>query len=73
MTGIFKKEWGHYFRTMTGFVFIAMYLALSGAVFTMTNLLSQSADIKSYFSVFTTYVIFLFSPCFIRLRYFTVC
>lgn len=60
MTGIFKKEWGHYFKTMTGFVFIAMYLALSGAVFTMTNLLSQSADIKSYFSVFTTYVIFLF-------------
>lgn len=60
MIGVFKKEWGHYFKTITGYVFIAMYLALSGAVFTMTNLLSQSADIKSYFSLFNTLSVFLF-------------
>ncbi|NLI20838.1 MAG: ABC transporter permease [Clostridiales bacterium] len=54
MKGLFRKEWTHLFRTMTGYVFAAMYLALSGAVFTLSNLLSQSGDIKSYFSVFTT-------------------
>ena len=60
MNGIFKKEWGHYFKTMTGYAFIALYLALSGAVFTFTNLLAQDGDIKSYFSLFTTVVILLF-------------
>lgn len=60
MKGIFRKEYGHYFKTMTGYAFIAMYLALSGAVFTLTNLIPQSGDIKSYFSFFTTVAILLF-------------
>ena len=54
MKGLLRKEWTHLFQTMTGYVFVAMYLALSGAVFTLSNLLSQSGDIKSYFSIFTT-------------------
>ncbi|NLA53050.1 MAG: ABC transporter permease subunit [Clostridiales bacterium] len=60
MRGIFAKEWRHYFKTMTGYAFVAMYLALSGAVFTFTNLLAQDGDIKSYFSLFTTVAILLF-------------
>lgn len=60
MKGILIKEWRHLFHTMTGYVFVAMYLALSGAVFGMTNLLSQSGDIKSYFAVFTTVAVLIF-------------
>lgn len=60
MKGIFRKEYGHYFKTMTGYAFIAMYLALSGAVFTLTNLLARNGDIKSYFSLFTTVSVLLF-------------
>ena len=60
MRGIFAKEWRHLFKTMTGYVFVAMYLALSGAVFSMSNLLSQSGDIKSYFSVFNTVSVLIF-------------
>lgn len=59
MKGIMLKEWNHYGKTMKGYVFAAMYLALSGAVFTMANLLSQSGDIKSYFSVFFTVSVLL--------------
>jgi len=60
MNGIFAKEWRHLFNTMTGYVFVAMYLALSGAVFAITNLFSQSGDIKSYFSVFVTVSVLIF-------------
>ncbi|HNW87207.1 MAG TPA: ABC transporter [Candidatus Limiplasma sp.] len=60
MKGLFCKEWNHLFKTMTGYVFIALYLALSGAVFTLTCLLAQSGDIKSYFSVFNTVSVLLF-------------
>ena len=60
MKGVFSKEWRHFFKNMTGYVFIAMYLALSGAVFSATNLLTQSGDIKSYFSVFNTVSVLLF-------------
>jgi len=60
MKGLFAKEWRHLFTTMTGYVFIALYLALSGAVFTLTCLLAQSGDIKSYFSVFNTVAVLLF-------------
>lgn len=59
MAGIYKKEISHYFKTMTGYVFIAMYLAVSGAMFTMVNLLSQNGDIRAYFSAMTTVVTFL--------------
>ena len=60
MKGVFGKEWRHLFKTMTGYVFVAMYLALSGAVFAMTNLLAQSGDIKSYFAVFNTVAVLIF-------------
>ncbi len=59
MAGIYKKEISHYFKTMTGYVFIAMYLAVSGAMFTTVNLLSQNGDIRAYFSAMTTVVTFL--------------
>lgn len=60
MNGIFMKEVRHYFKTMTGYAFIGLYLAISGAVFTLTNLIAQNSDIKSYFSSFTSVAILLF-------------
>ena len=59
MNGLFVKEWHHLFKTMTGYVFVAMYLALSGAVFAITNLFPQSGDIKSYFSMFNTVAVLI--------------
>ena len=50
MKGIYKKEMSQYFHSMGGYVFIAMYLALSGILFTTLNLLPQNGDIKVYFS-----------------------
>ncbi len=59
MMGIYRKEMTHSFQTLKGYIFIAMYLALSGVVFASTNLMAQSGDIKLYFSQFTTWFVFL--------------
>lgn len=59
MSGVFAKELRHNFRTLTGYVFIAIYLALGGVVFWTVNLLSQSGDIRATFSSMTTILVFL--------------
>ena len=50
MKGIYRKEMSQYFHSLSGFIFIAMYLALSGVLFTTLNLLAQNGDIKVYYS-----------------------
>ncbi len=59
MGGVYRKEIGHYFRSMTGYVYIAMFLAVSGALFMTGNLLSQNGDIRSFFSSATSAVVLL--------------
>lgn len=59
MSGILIKELRHTFHTLTGYVFIAIYLALGGAIFWTVNLLSQSGDIRTTFSSMTTILVFL--------------
>jgi len=59
MSGVFFKELRHNFRTLTGYVFIAIYLALSGAIFWTVNLLRQSGDIRATFSNMMTVLVFL--------------
>lgn len=56
MFAVYKRELQAYFKTPVGYVFCAIFLALSGAVFAYTTLFSMRADVSSYF----TYMLFLF-------------
>lgn len=55
MFAIFKRELSAYFSTPIGYVFCAIFLALSGAVFSYTTLFSMKADVTTYF----TYLLFM--------------
>ena len=56
MTAVYRRELGSYFKTPIGYVFVAVFLALSGALFAGTTLFSMSADVTKYFS----YIVFLY-------------
>ncbi len=56
MFAVYKRELQAYFKTPIGYIFCAIFLALSGAVFAYTTLFSMRADVSSYF----TYMLFLF-------------
>lgn len=51
MLAIFKRELRGYFTGVIGYVFLAMFLAVAGAVFCYTTLFSMSADVSSYFTM----------------------
>lgn len=51
MLAIYKRELRSYFTTPIGYIFAAVYLCLSAAVFCFTTLYSLSADTTTYFSV----------------------
>ncbi len=51
MTAIYKRELRAYFQTPVGYIFVAVYLAVAGAVFAYTTLFSLSADVTPFFSV----------------------
>lgn len=50
MLAIFKRELAAYFTTPIGYIFCAIFLALSGAIFCYTTLFSMTADVTSYFT-----------------------
>ncbi len=56
MLAIYKRELRAYFTTPIGYIFCAVFLALSGAVFAFTTLYQMTADVTNYF----TYMIFFF-------------
>ena len=49
MLAIYRREIAAYFHTPIGYIFCAVFLALSGAVFSYTTLFSMKADVTSYF------------------------
>ncbi|MBE6531974.1 MAG: ABC transporter [Ruminococcaceae bacterium] len=51
MLAIFKRELRGYFTGVIGYVFLALFLAVAGAVFCYTTLFSMSADVSSYFTL----------------------
>ena len=51
MLAVFKKEMRSYFTSVIGYVFLVLYLALSGAVLCFTTLYSMSADVTQYFTI----------------------
>ena len=50
MFAIYKRELAAYFNTPIGYIFCAVFLALSGAAFSYTTLFSMKADVTSYFT-----------------------
>lgn len=56
MTAIFKKEFKAYFNSPTGYIFMAVFLIISGIFFSLTDLLQGSA----YFSPVLDNITFLF-------------
>jgi len=48
MFAIYKKEMRSYFTTPIGYIFMAVFLALSGFIFSLTTLLMQQSDITMY-------------------------
>ena len=51
MIAIYKKEMRTYFTTPLGYVFIAVFLAVSGFIFAVSTLQSQTSDISGYFQL----------------------
>lgn len=56
MTAIYKREMRSFFTTPIGYVFVAIYLAISGALFAATTLFSMSSSLTEYFS----YMLFVY-------------
>ena len=51
MLAIYKRELRSYFVSAVGYVFVAVLVALSAAIFSMTTLLSATNDISTYFTL----------------------
>ncbi|MBE6569412.1 MAG: ABC transporter [Ruminococcaceae bacterium] len=51
MFAIYKKEMRTYFTTPLGYVFIAVFLAVSGFLFAVSTMQTQTSDISGYFQL----------------------
>ena len=59
MAGIIKKELSQFFRTMSGYIFLAVFVAISGFYFLAVNIVGKSGDIKDFFSAISPVLLFL--------------
>ena len=50
MKAIYREELGGFFHTMSGYVYLSIFLMISGYYFVTGNLLSGNGDMKNYFS-----------------------
>jgi ABC-2 type transport system permease protein len=50
MLAIFKREMRGYFMGTMGYVFLVIFLAVAGIIFSFTTLFSMSADLTSYYT-----------------------
>ncbi len=60
MTHIIKKEIASYFTTPFGFIFMGIFLLLSGLTFTVANLLGGNGDLLGMFGVLASISIMTF-------------
>ncbi|HHT15755.1 MAG: ABC transporter permease [Christensenellales bacterium] len=61
MITLYKHEWKTYFITSIGYIFLAVFLALSGFIFVVNNLISRTSDLRGFFFM-SSYVWLLESP-----------
>lgn len=67
MKAIFKRELRSYFTTMTGYVFMAMFLVLTGILFYINTIARGVASVKQLFSLLTTWAVFILPMLTMRL------
>ncbi len=51
MLAIFKREMRSYFTGVIGYVFLVIFLAVAGIIFSYTTLFSMSSDLTSYYTL----------------------
>ena len=51
MLAIFKRELRSYFVGVIGYVFLVIYLAMAGILFSYTTMFSMSSDVTTYFTL----------------------
>jgi ABC-2 type transport system permease protein len=51
MLAIYKRELRSYFVGVIGYVFLVIYLAIAGILFSYTTLFSMSSDVTTYFTL----------------------
>ena len=56
---ICRKELGHYFHSMTGYIFISIFFILCGLTFSIVNLFGRSSDIGLFYNNILLFIIFL--------------
>lgn len=59
MRAIFKRELRSYFTTMLGYIFLAMFLLLSGVLFYLNNIHFGVTSVKNLFQLLTTWAAFI--------------
>lgn len=67
MIYVFKKEVGSYFSTPFGFVYMGIFLLLSGLSFTIYNLVGLSGDMAGMFSLLSNLSFMIFPVLTMRL------
>lgn len=67
MKSIYKKELKAYFESMTGYIYLAIFMAITAYYFTVSNLLAESNDVKEYFSNMILALMFLLPVLTMRL------
>jgi ABC-2 type transport system permease protein len=60
MITIFKKEVSAYFSTPFGFIFMGIFLLLSGVIFTTYNLIGGGGDLNGMFGLFSNISFMIF-------------
>lgn len=51
MLAIFKRELKGYFTGVIGYVFLVIYLAVAGVLFSYTTMMSMSSDMSTYYTL----------------------
>ena len=59
MFAIYKRELTSYFTSTLGYIFMAVFLALSGAIVWFSNFLSATTSFGSYFFIMIFFFIIL--------------
>lgn len=67
MRAIFKRELRSYFTSMTGYIFLAMFLLLSGVMFYLNNIVFGVTSVKNLFQLLTTWAMFILPVLTMRL------
>ncbi len=59
MRAVYRKELRQYFHSVIGYLFLAIFLFISGYFFVLQNLMNRSGDISTYFQNVISYMMFL--------------